>query len=241
VFDNLKTTILKESKMKLKESKPKAVHMQTHKKKYRNKKKRSNKRCSFITAHPMQVMNPMMQMNQHHNQFGFAQGQSNHQFGRQAPPVLNNSINSLNNTITQMNGCMINGGMVQYGMMNQMGFNNPNQMGFNQFNGFGQQHQFIPPSHQDQNQNQNQFNMQMNRNRFNSRDDAPNDVIEIDCSSSESNAESREGECAHRIKQEIEREKQESNSLIEFDAGSDDDDSDYDDVEGQERIISTQY
>jgi hypothetical protein len=123
----------------------------------------------------MQVINPMMQMNQHHNQVGFAQGQSN-QFGRQAtpchqqlnqfPPQFNNFQG--NQGYGQMNGCMMNGGMVQYGMMNQIGFQNPNQMGFNQFNGF---------------------------------------------------------------KQKIKQEKEELNSIIELDGGSDDDDSDYDDVE----------
>jgi hypothetical protein len=98
-----------------------------------------------------------------------------------------------------MHGCMVNGGMVQYGMMNQMVFKNPNQIGFNQLNGVGQQNQFVPPSHQ------NQFNMRMNCNGFNYRDDAPNDMIEIDCSSSESDEESSDNECqsAHRIKQEI--------------------------------------
>jgi hypothetical protein len=74
VFDNLKKMTSKESKPKLKESKPKSVHVQTHKKQHRNMKKCSKKRYSFETAHPMQVMNPMMQMNQHHNQFGFIKG-----------------------------------------------------------------------------------------------------------------------------------------------------------------------
>jgi hypothetical protein len=46
---------------------------------------------------------------------------------------------------------------------------------------------------------------------------------------------------AHRIKQEIKQEKEESNRIIEFDAGRDEDDSDYDDVEEQERILNTQY
>jgi hypothetical protein len=150
----------------------------------------------------MQVMNPMAQINQHHNQFGFAQGQHN-QFGHQSPPC-HQKINQFppqfsnfqgNQGYGQINRCMMNGGMFQYGMMNQMGFQNPNQMGFNQFNGFGQHNQFIPPSHQ------NQFNMQMNRNRFNSRNDAPSEVIEIDCSSSKSDAESIRGRVRERTSQ----------------------------------------
>jgi hypothetical protein len=114
---------------------------------------------------------------------------------------------------------MINGGMVQYGMMNPMGFQNPNHMGFNQFDGFGQHHQFVPPSHQQKNSIWELLKL-----------DSILEMLLTKWSKSIQAAKSTPLYQRERL-----------NSKVELEDGTGNDGSAYDDEEEEERILNTQY